>query len=148
MLLDYQLIRAVKSPLLNNQHGAFWLLGTGGREGRQCRAWLTLIHERALVLPSAGPAPWGTGMPHLPQIPVQAPPLSLAQVSIHRGRIWRVLTTGRCPCSLERCWYLWCARSTQSKYPACWRLRLVALEKGGLGLVCGDGRAESLHWLI
>lgn len=36
VLLDYQLIRAVKSPLLNNQHGAFWLLcssgmGEGGR---------------------------------------------------------------------------------------------------------------------
>lgn len=34
VLLDYQLIRAVKSPLLNNQHGAFWQLGTSGR-GRE-----------------------------------------------------------------------------------------------------------------
>lgn len=34
VLLDYQLIRAVKSPLLNNQHGTFWLLGTSGR-GRE-----------------------------------------------------------------------------------------------------------------
>lgn len=46
VLLDYQLIRAVKSPLLNNQHGAFWLLCISGR-GKEAEqlAWLLLIHE-------------------------------------------------------------------------------------------------------
>lgn len=94
VLLDCQLIRAVKSPLLNNQHGAFWLLWIGGR-GKEAEqpAWLLLIpdwcgHQQALLsgelgyLSSPGP---GFASPTLMGCGAAGVPLlPLAQVSGHQ----------------------------------------------------------------